>query len=186
MPENMVLHVLTPTLVSDGNRLDAGDYLLVGRNVYVLNPEKVLGSFSELERRQYLAWCEPRIAKLEGIEKERVNTRNRDRAKQLQRQATDLRKELALSGFLHCSLQINQNNTNRLNDWSRYMVRSEVNQIRSLDCFIKDGLGRPYFPGSTVKGFFRTALLYKFLREVPDNLRNYAGRYRKAGVMQKT
>jgi len=44
-------------------------------------------------------------------------------------------------------------------------------RARELRVFVRDGFARPYIPGSSVKGFFRTALAYAILKSMPDGER---------------
>lgn len=64
----------------------------------------------------------------------------------------------------------------KLEQYSRRIILSWANEIKPTDTlkeYIHDGLGRPYIPGSSIKGAIRTAVLASCCKE-RDDLEQYA------------
>ena len=55
---------------------------------------------------------------------------------------------------------------------------AQVNTIKGIQIFIKDGLGKPYIPGSSLKGALRNAILAKL--EADDTSSSYAAKIRNS------
>lgn len=53
---------------------------------------------------------------------------------------------------------------------SKYSIKTKVNTNEKIKSYIRDGFGKPYIPGSSIKGYIRTAVLYNYLKSRSDKL----------------
>lgn len=141
------IETLSPVHIGDGNKLLAIDYVLLGNSVYVVDEDKL---YSVLEKRDLVNRFIDYVEKNTG--------------------ASSLEDFLRRSGLLHESV---------LKEVLKYLVgfSSRGRESQVIANCVKDAYGRPYVPGSEIKGAVRTALLYDILvkdnrvKEVVQNLK---------------
>lgn len=74
---------------------------------------------------------------------------------------------------LYNFVRANGINMRDTDSWVKYTLPTgdpdqNVHSVKNIDCFIKDAYGRPYIPGSSIKGMLRTMIEAVWFREHPE------------------
>ncbi len=143
----MTLEVLSPIFIGSGEQLLKKEYLCVPSKSEEMNI--LVPDLSKL----YLFFENRGIGKVFEEYLKSSSTRNRN--------LDDLLSEygISLESISECISY-------------RYSVipaKSPEIKLRDINTFIKDAFGRPYIPGSSLKGMLRTALLFHRITKTPND-----------------
>jgi len=139
----VTVQALSPIYVGSGMKLSPREYIYLPKEKRVIVP-KLEVMLSEIAKR---------------YEQDYINF-------MMKRQGYDLRQWLEQHRYTRADME----------RWADYSM--DVGDVfagrpksREIDCFMKDGLGRPYVPGSSLKGAIRTALLAYAMAEKPGDFK---------------
>ncbi len=156
------LKILTPLHIGTGMELEPIDYVITDNHYYRV-PQKIALEFFQQYKllNNFTKWIEKtteEISKLE--EKKKSEKGNRD----LNQQLSHLRQKFNLLEFS------NQNQKSKefkqFINTHKGVIKIPLNgQVpdKKIREQIKDGTGKPYIPGTSIKGAMRTALMYHWM-----------------------
>lgn len=135
---NLTVHTLSPVFIGSGERLS--------KKEYILDPKKGIIYFPDLVR--LMAYLQQRRL-LEEYESFLIQTRQND---------------------LRAFLLNNKINETDYHHFIRYTISAgeavKTENFREVLTFVKDIDGRPYIPGSSIKGAIRTALAAQLMKKI--------------------
>lgn len=71
--------------------------------------------------------------------------------------------EFDLANFLEKDAGLNKD------EYISYSIGTDIQNEKELNCIIKNANGKPYIPGSSLKGAIRTAILYNYLEKEKES-----------------
>lgn len=158
----LYLKTLTPLHIGTGIELDPIDYVVTGNHYYRI-PQKIALKFIQQHEllNNYTKWIEEVTDKISNLELERKKQKGN---KDLNQQLSDLRKNFNLLEFA----KKNKKETEfkeflQNNKWITKTTINDKTPDKKIRVQIKDGTGKPYIPGTSIKGAIRTSLLYHWL-----------------------
>lgn len=148
--EQMCLHIITPVNIADGTKLTAKDYFYA--------PEQQKVYFLDLQKWHYFIYQHRLLSAYEKYVSDFRDKRNLLTWLEAQGyKLNDVREAIASEAQAEVNL-FDAQKKNTLNDVDKH--------IQHVD-------GSLYVPGSSIKGVFRTAILYALLQKKPDIKRKY-------------
>ncbi len=173
------LRTLTPLHVSDGSQLHSFDYVLHSGRFYRISQQQLYQFIESADANKpeqptalaFAKWANDMATQIENVERDRRNA-GRQGGRDYNQELSRLRSQYNLLSFAKIVGQ-EREFLDFLNQKSN-MVRAlpllmEGGRPRQeIRGFQRDGLGRAYLPGSSIKGCIRTALLYHYLTEHAD------------------
>ena len=163
----------TPVHVGSGNELEPFDYVIDGRYLIKFNKKKC---FSEIYRHfpegitAFSQWLEEMAVKMESIEKEKRRAGNDKNLKRNKNQElSDIRKNLNLIYFCENKLKspelAQEFLTHSEYHDDKIICLEKPRGNRKVREMIRED-GRPFIPGSSIKGAIRTALAYSAIKQM--------------------
>ena len=168
-PVPITLRTVTPVFVGDGDTLKPLSYILEGNTLHVMDSDRFFRGLTDSQRESYMNWIEPILGRLSEFDAKIADAGRNFRLRgQLRRERRNVERQLSWEEFFRSRIQGSPVRFARDLDCVAYSVscgaRPDQNGFRTQ---IKDGQGRPYIPGTEIKGAIRTSLLYALLTE-PD------------------
>lgn len=168
-PVPITLRTVTPVFVGDGDILKSLSYVLEGNTLHVIDSDRFFERLTDSQRESYMNWIEPVLGRLSEFDAKIADAGRNFRLRgQLRRERRDVERQLSWEEFARSRIQGPPVRFAHSLDCIAYSVscgaRPDQNGFRT---HIKDGQGRPYIPGTEIKGAIRTSLLYALLEE-PD------------------
>ncbi len=166
----VTLQTITPVHVGNGEELYDLDYAIHGGYYYRISQKTVEDFLRKSPERitQYTEWINENTTEMNDLKQSLRNERDRRRRDDFNQQLNRIRRNFNVISFAK--------NINQADAFIRHLNESPnvykipfndklEGQIRGA---IKTATGKPYIPGSSLKGAIRTALLYRYLSENKD------------------
>ncbi len=167
---DVTLQTITPIHIGNGEELYDLDYAVHGGYYYRISQKTVLDFLAQIPEgpEQYASWIERNSNEMDGLKQRMRYEKDRHAKRDFNQQLARMRKGFNLISF---SRKINQegkfiNYLKTAKNVYKIPFKGELEgQVRGA---IKTATGKPYIPGSSLKGAIRTALLHRYLSEFAD------------------
>ncbi|GEM_PF-6986868 len=169
----LTLTTISPVHIGSGNVLEPFDYYIHNQNLYVLNHEACLQTLYDDHPEnvtQFSEWVENTVQKINSAEKDTRNarrSRNRQLAMDKNQLLQKLRREFNIIDFTEKILKKKELAERFIYDKNFWKYSAHIpNRPRGvvqLKEIIKTN-GKPFIPGSSIKGAIRTALAFIVIR----------------------
>jgi len=166
----LTLQTITPVHVGNGEELYDLDYAVHGGYYYRISQKTILDFLAEIPEgaEQYARWIDRNADEISTLKERMRYEKDRRRKGDYNQQLNRLRSGYNLISFAK--------SINKQNEFLNYLkAAANVYKIPFDDKLrgqvrgaIKTATGKPYIPGSSLKGAIRTALLYRCLSEKSD------------------
>lgn len=167
---NLKLRTLTPLHIGDGSTLHAFDYTVLDGRFYRCSPrffEQLLEMLGGDASEKFVRWSGGIMDEMTQLDQDRRLDPRRGR--DFNQRLSELKRQHNLRDFAKTALNQEQAFLAFLREKapSIPMQRSDRPK-QEYRGFQRGGDGTPFIPGSSVKGCIRTALLYHFLKNHPN------------------
>jgi len=163
----LTLQTITPVHVGNGEELYDLDYAIHGGYYYRISQKTVedfLKKSPELVT-QYTEWIVENTNEMDDLKQSLRNERDRRRRGDFNQQLNRIRRDFNVVNFAK-SIQQTDAFIRHLNASPNvYKIPYDGKLGGQIRGAIKTATGKPYIPGTSLKGAIRTALLYHFLSE---------------------
>jgi len=166
----LTLQTITPVHVGNGEELYDLDYAVHGGYYYRISQKTVLDFLAEIPEgaEQYARWIDRNTDEMDDLKQRRQHEEDRRRKRDFNQQLNHLRSGFNLINFAR-SINKQKEFLNHLKTASNVYKIPFNDQLKGqVRGAIKTATGKPYIPGSSLKGAIRTALLYRCLSEKMD------------------
>ncbi len=175
-PFELTLRTLTPLHIGDGSQLHSLDYVLWQNNLF-RTPQSVFDRFLKkisgnvkekivANAEDFMAWAEDIALKMETVQQERKNFQpGQPAARDYNQTIRDLRNSYNLLAYAR-KIGREKDLTDLLQepDVVKLPLQMPDKMKQEVRGFQRGADGRPYLPGSSLKGCIRTALLFHYLQ----------------------
>lgn len=134
------IEIISPTHIGSGKRLDPNNFVVLGNTCYVINEDKLFRELLLMDRKN--------------------NRYLKEFTQQIENSSRSRRSDqFPLKSFLRMKRLDNHVFLEKICEYKLNADHEPGNEIQAI---IKDAFSRPYIPGSSLKGMFRTAVIFNY------------------------
>ena len=166
-PKTITIESITPVFVGSGETAKPISYVAGKNIIHLLGFDNFLRCLGKEKQQAYIDWIESLTDKLSALGQRITAARNDpDLRQELIRERRTVERELSIERFIRTHLDIDPLPFVRSEGLTSYSIPfTAFPGSNGFKLCLKDCRGRPYMPGTEIKGALRTSLLSALLSE---------------------